>query len=202
MKASFLYILTFIVAFLAVTGVLIIANEKFQNIFKFDFSPAHSVATIDSTSRINSTADKTVKDTAAVRKDSVDIAAKDTANISNPKIETPPVKQNNIQVKQEPKEVKKVNQQVQNNVNKAEEDKLKISDVIEASKIPDSTYNKWKKATIKIYEAMDARKVSQIIKNMPDNEARELIYSMKKKKAAEILSNLNAETVKKITRLQ
>lgn len=52
MKATLVYITTFVLAFIGVTVALIFANDKFENIFVFDFSPKGTgteVALSDST---------------------------------------------------------------------------------------------------------------------------------------------------------
>lgn len=198
MKVSFLYILTFIVAFLAVTGLLIIANERFQNIFKFDFSPVKAVASADTSAQIKFTENKVLPDTINRGRDTLSIIPKDTSNIQKPKVESPAIIAENKQISVNSNNTNQAVQTVQN----MPEEKIKPLETDVTPKTPDSTYNKWKKATVRIYEAMDARKVAQVLTSLSDSEARELIYSMKKKKAAEILSNLNAESVKRLTRLQ
>jgi flagellar motility protein MotE (MotC chaperone) len=198
LKVSFLYTLTFIVAFLAVTGLLIIANERFQNIFKFDFSPVKVVASADTSAQIKFTENTVVPDTIKSVKDTLAKPPEDTSNIQKPKVESPAITAKNKQVSDISNNTNQAVQTVQN----LPEEKIKPLETDVMPKTPDSTYNKWKKATVRIYEAMDARKVAQVLTSLSDSEARELIYSMKKKKAAEILSNLNAESVKRLTRLQ
>jgi flagellar motility protein MotE (MotC chaperone) len=198
LKVSFLYTLTFIVAFLAVTGLLIIANERFQNIFKFDFSSVKVVASADTSAQIKFTENTSVPDTIKRVRDTLAIAPVDTSNIHKLKVESPEIAAKNKQVSDISNNANQAVQTVQN----IPEEKIKPLENDAMPKTPDSTYNKWKKATVRIYEAMDARKVAQVLTSLSDSEARELIYSMKKKKAAEILSNLNAESVKKLTRLQ
>lgn len=199
MKVSFLYILTFIVAFLAVTGFLIIANERFQNIFKFDFNPVQTskVVQADSSAQIKFTENTVPPNTATRAEDTLLIAAKDSSNIQKSTTDSLVITAEKKQVKQD----NNTNLPV-NNIQNTPEENTKVVETDVTPKTPDSTYNKWKKATVRIYEAMDSRKVAQVLTSLSDNEARELIYSMKKKKAAEILSNLSADAVKRLTRLQ
>jgi flagellar motility protein MotE (MotC chaperone) len=199
LKASFLYILTFIVAFLAVTGLLIIANERFQNIFKFDFSPVETTKAVqpDTSNQINFTESKVLQDSVPRPVESQLTVSKDTLNVQR-------FKTDSLATRDEKKQVNQpsvTNQPVQT-AQAISEEKTKTLETNLTSKTPDSTYNKWKKATVRIYEAMDSRKVAQVLTGLSDSEARELIYSMKKKKAAEILSNLSADAVKRLTRVQ
>jgi flagellar motility protein MotE (MotC chaperone) len=199
LKASFLYILTFIVAFLAVTGLLIIANERFQNIFKFDFSPIQTTKAVQpyTSNQINFTESKVLQDSVPRPVESQLTVSKDTLNVQR-------FKTDSLATRDEKKQVNQpsvTNQPVQT-AQAISEEKTKTLETNLTSKTPDSTYNKWKKATVRIYEAMDSRKVAQVLTGLSDSEARELIYSMKKKKAAEILSNLSADAVKRLTRVQ
>lgn len=188
-----LYILTFLIAFFAVTGILIVLNDQYNNIFKFDFTPRSAVDTSMVKQKIP---EKTKVDSLVNKEDSLNIVSKDSL-VTGIDSSANSIKTNNLTAKPEinnkppvlNKEASAIsNTQLTQNVNK--------------SKQGDSTYAKWKKATIKIYESMDSKKIAKIILSLTDNEARELIYSMKKKKAAEILSYLNPDEVKRLTRLQ
>jgi len=205
-----LYILTFLVVFIAVTGLLIVANDQYNNIFKFDFSPR---TYIDSTTtkQKNLAKDAAKEDTLKNVVDSLNVAVADSVitNADSTKKINEKSKELTARVSNKPSKIGKIEKKatIQSNVNQAAVNKLNTQQVqnqqnILTSKMPDSTYNKWKKATVKIYESMDPKKIAKIITSLSDNEAREIIYSMKKKKAAEILSYLNPDEVKRLTRLQ
>jgi len=49
MKFEVLYILIFVLLFIGVTALILTANDKYENIFKFDFSPKKIVAVQDTT---------------------------------------------------------------------------------------------------------------------------------------------------------
>jgi flagellar motility protein MotE (MotC chaperone) len=186
-----LYALTFLIAFIAVTGIIMEMNNQYNNIFSFDFSPRKE---IDSTAIKQNKLNKAKADSLANKGDSLIVASSDSIGVKVDSV----------------KNVAKIN----NPVKKNEAVKPAVSGTVQGltstpltqntSKLKqgDSTYTKWKKATIKIYESMDSKKIAKIILGLTDNEARELIYSMKKKKAAEILSYLTPDDVKRLTRLQ
>lgn len=186
MKNRLLYGLIFLIAFFVVTGLLIIANENFENIFTFDFSEKkrflenfaeteNQEELIEAALSENIEIEEVVKDTTQA-KDSlltVEISA-DTAKLSEELIKIPQLS-----------ELKN-------------EQKVKSTKQEEAKK--DSSYLKWKRETVKLYEAMDSKKVAKLISNLSDDTARDLIYSMKKRKAAEVLSNLSPEIAIRLTR--
>lgn len=180
-----------------------IVNEKVQNVFWLDFSPAQKITAVsDSSKKYNSADVNKAQDSLIAKKDTLQVLQKDSIKIPTKNITALPEKQLDKTEIKKPEVNKVVDQKDKPPVINIPKEKIKEPEIVLTAKIPDSTFNKWKKATVKIYESMDAKKVAKIIKNLSDNEARELIYSMKKKKAAEILSNLDADTVKRITRLQ
>ncbi len=186
-----LYALTFIIAFIAVTGIIIEMNNQYNNIFKFDFTPRSAV---DSSAIKQNKLNKAKADSLANKGDSLKIASSDSLGIKVDSVGKADNK--NIPVKKTEVTKPVVLSAGANLAN------TQVTPFINKSKQSDSTYTKWKKATIKLYESMDSKKIAKIILSLTDNEARELIYSMKKKKAAEILSFLNPDDVKRLTRLQ
>jgi len=186
-----LYALTFVIAFIAVTGILMEMNNQYNNIFKFDFSPTVEV---DSTALKQDKLNKAKADSLANKQDSLSVASSDSLG----------VKMDSTGNTENTKNVVNKNETVKPAVNRTEQGLTykQLTQNINKLKQGDSTYTKWKKATIKIYESMDSKKIAKIILSLTDNEARELIYSMKKKKAAEILSYLTPDDVKRLTRLQ
>jgi len=187
-----LYILTFLIAFFAVTGILIVSNDQYNNIFKFDFTPRSAVDTSTVKQKIP---EKTKVDSLVNKEDSLNIVSKDSLATGIDSSANSD-KTNNLTAKPEINNKPVINKEALAISN------TQLTQNVNKSKQVDSTYAKWKKATIKIYESMDSKKIAKIILSLTDNEARELIYSMKKKKAAEILSYLNPDEVKRLTRLQ
>lgn len=183
-----LYALTFVIAFIAVTGILIVSNDHYNNIFKFDFRPR---AVVDSAMAKEKKLAKAKADSLAHKGDSLHVAQSDSlskADSSTASGYTAPVPDIDLRANTATTTSGTTNSQMSQNIKK----------LVKA----DSSYFKWKKATIKLYESMDSKKLAKIILSLTDNEARELIYSMKKKKAAEILSYLNPDDIKRLTRLQ
>ena len=186
MKNRLLYGLIYIIAFFVVTGMLIIANENFENIFAFDFSEKkHYSAEMEELEEDEELQDTFNSDKNEVKrgvedsiivKDSlltIEISA-DTSQASTALIKIPQLSELKKEQEEKPGRPKETKQ--------------------------DSSYLKWKRETVKLYEAMDSKKVAKLISNLSDDIARDLIYSMKKRKAAEVLSNLSPEIAVRLTR--
>jgi len=231
LKTKLIYGATFLLAFVAVSGLLIVLNQKYENIFQFNFNEKKSVSSLalksDTTStnelvnNQNNISDQTNE------LDSIDIQNADSVNIDTSQSSI--VQIDSIQLKNE-KDISKlqteipkmvINSKDNSNVNRKSEDKQKVQNQIVSDKQQnqfaqvqennnikskstekDSAYIKWKKSTVKLYELMDPKKAAKIISSQSDNIARDLIYSMNKKKAAKILQYLNTETVIKLTRVE
>ncbi|MCB9248062.1 MAG: hypothetical protein H6613_05720 [Ignavibacteriales bacterium] len=181
MKNVIVYAVIFIVAFLATTFGVYTFNNKYANMFEFDFRDAAKVE--------------------AALVDSLAIAHGDSLTVADSLVsDHEPVVEKGHKIATDLKVTKgKLNEVEEALLKKEEEIKLLESKVKEKE---DEKYAEWLKNTIKLYEAMESTKAAQFIKAMPENEARDLIYSMKKKKAAEVLSYLSAETVNRLTRAQ
>lgn len=212
MKDKLIYIVSFLFAFVLVSGALIYFNSIYNNIFKFDFSPIKAPVLTQAKNgdqAQNPAADSLKKDSTKTKIDSLvvktdstksgAIAKQDSTkkdgkkeNLAKGKKEEPKnaVAQNkNEKNSQQP--ASNVVQNVQSTVPPSINDKLS-----KAKK--DSIYNSWVKATVKLYESMDSRKAAKVIKGYSDNIARDILLKMKKKKAAEILAELKPEDVTRI----
>lgn len=176
MKSTILYTVIFLLAFVLTSYFIYSYNEKYVNIFEFDFRDAAQVAIADSIAAI--TEEETVKvDSVAVDSSLVKWNKELTENYADAKKRLDKTEKELIARENEIKELK---------------NKLQVTKT--------SKHEEWLNSTVKLYEAMETRKAGELLRTMPEVEARELIYSMKKKKAAEILSNLDTETVKRLTR--
>ncbi|MFH1194284.1 MAG: hypothetical protein V1720_01150 [bacterium] len=198
MKTVLVYLLVFLLAFIATTGLVIILNSQYANVFNFDFSSPTKEQTIEKEivlteedyqklqqyieqnfkEGIIDSLDRKYFTTKADTiyqvyvKDSSLIQSLDQANQAN----------------------KNLTMSLQTKSQETDSMKSKLG------KKQKEEYLDWLKSTVSLYEAMDVRKAAKLISNYSDNEARDIIYSMKKKKAAEILAQLSAETVQRITR--
>ena len=175
MKNVILYALIFIVVFAATTAGIYTYNNKYVNMFEFDFRDASKVALADSLALKEENADLT---------DSLLVE-----NIHVEKVED---------FKDEYKETKVELNKTSNELSKKEKELETLKKQLEVKKSEE--HDEWLKSTIKLYEEMETSRAGQLLKTIPENDAREIVYSMKKKKAAEILSNLDTETVKRLTR--
>lgn len=180
MKNVIVYAVIFISAFIATTYIIYSYNQKYVNLFEFDFRDAASVAMTDSLASVS-------QDTLVVNDSlKVDIEEKEKEKVK--------------EVEKNLSEAKVKLDKTSNMLSKKEKEIELLKEQLEVKKV--EKHEEWLKSTIKLYEAMDANKAAQLLKALPENEARELIYSMKNKKAAEILSSLDTETIKRLTRAQ
>jgi flagellar motility protein MotE (MotC chaperone) len=191
-------------AFLLTTAGIIFLNNKYNNVFKMDFTPlavadslrartADSLRIVDSLKLADSlhiadslkkahTPDSLLKQEtiAPETKPETKPEAKNTAH--NEKAAQPPKK---AEVKSKPEK-----QIAKEETKTAPPSKAKSG----------TDYNEWVKNTAELYELMDAKKAAKIIQKYSDNEARDILYAMKKKKAAEIISELSPEVVTRYMR--
>lgn len=172
----------FLVTFIGISFGVYTLNNKFANIFKFDFQDANVAAQMVA--------------------DSLVVAHADSLNIASDSLNTT----NELVVKDDLKKHK--NSKITKNKLEEVEQKLALKESeiqLLKNKIEEkdnAKYQDWLKNTIKLYEAMESNIAAESIKKMPEEEARDIIYTMKKKKAAEVLSYLSIETVNRLTRAQ
>ncbi|MBK8945016.1 MAG: hypothetical protein IPM32_07040 [Ignavibacteriae bacterium] len=182
MKNIIIYSVLFISAFIGTTIGIYTFNNKYVDLFKFDFrdKAAFEKALQDSLATLHA-------DSLAVS-DSVHLSNSDSLkHLSNSNNNSDSeIDSTKILYEQKLAEKDKEIENLKNKMNEKSGGK----------------YQDWLKKTIKLYEAMEANKAAEYIKSMPEDEARDIIYSMKQKKAAEILSNLENETVQRLTRAQ
>ncbi len=197
MKNLIAYILVFIVAFFAVTGVLYYANTKYKNIFKFDFTP--TVKPEEAVKKITLQIEDYQKVRNFIREkfyaEVIDSVKRMYWSSKTDTVFQVIVKDENL--KSEIKETQKKNEELMKQLAAKEEELNKIK-ALQVSAKKDSTYNLWIKSTVKLYEAMDSKKAAQAMLGLQENVARDLIYALKKKKAAEILSFMPVDKVTKL----
>ena len=187
MKNIIIYAVIFVAAFAVTTLGIYMLNNKYADIFRFNFGDratfekkmADSMAKLSeeniTLTQNDSLAFDSLKSNNKLSKPKMLIAFKDS--ITNVEAEL-----NNAQQKLSLKdqEIEELKSQLEEKEN--------------------AKYQDWLKNTIKLYEEMESNKAAQLLQGMPDKQARDLIYSMKKKKAAEILSYLEVGTVQRLTK--
>ncbi|MCF8240189.1 MAG: hypothetical protein K9J16_02305 [Melioribacteraceae bacterium] len=199
MKNLITYILVFFMAFMFVTSGIVYLNQKYVNIFKFDFREAEA-------KRVSELRKLSANDFMKIReavytqiKSELDESKKDDTKVSIDSTYLTTMNENVSKIDKLSEEFNKIAQLRKDN---SQKDK-KIKELESQSKIrQDSIYNEWVKATVKLYESMDSKDAAKFIQKYSDNVARDLIYTMKKKKAAAILSNLNPDMVINLTKAQ
>ena len=189
-----IYIISFLLAFVLITGLLIFLNSSYKNIFAFDFTPVSQSVAVAEVKKQEPQSQPAIqpKDTAAL---------KDTAmqKIDSSKVEP------NVAAIKDSSAVKKVAQEKAKKIEPLPVNttvvKTELTKAVEIDKNiakRDSVYKLWVKNTVKLYETMDTRKAAKIIQGYSDNIARDLLLTMKKKKAAEILAEFKPETATRI----
>lgn len=177
------YLFMFMMTFIAISSVIFILDNRYNNIFALDFTPAPDWSKVNI--RLQEQVDSLKKhftytkiDTYFVYMDESLIKKIDTTTQQLNKLEGL-LKEQTILL--------------------AEKEQIIKNQNLKTVAVRDSARAIWLQSTVKLYETMDARNAANIIKSFPDDLAKEIIYSMKKKKAGEILSLLSPEFVSKIT---
>lgn len=196
MKEKIIYIASFLLAFVLVTGLLIFLNSTYTNIFVFDFTPS---------------AQKTAEIKKPGQNDSTKIQPKDSTMVNAAPQDTVEQKIDSAQIKLAAVSLKdsiaakivstNIAEVIKLPLKKPPPEQTKPIKVEQADKSlakRDSLHKAWVKNTAKLYESMDTRKAAKIILGYSDNIARDLLLTMKKKKAAEILAEFRPETATRI----
>jgi len=202
-KEKIIYIVSFLLAFVLVTGLLIFLNSSFKNIFAFDFTPISQSTPVAEAKKQEPQNPPAVQPQEAAQ---LNAAPKDT---TSQKIDSTKINKNVAAVKDSSAAKKAVSEKTSNEKNKKietpaintatakiEPPKQIAIDKTAAKK--DSIYQAWVKNTVKLYETMDSKKAAKIIQGYSDNIARDLLMTMKKKKAAEILAEFKPGTASRI----
>ncbi len=176
MKSIIIYAVIFIIAFIGTTVGVYILNNKYMNMFEFDF-------------REKAVVEAAIADSIAIA-DS--LALLDSLHV-------------HASVEEKAKELEANLNSTKGELNKIESELDKKDSEInhlkeQLNKKQKADHKAWLESTIKLYEAMDVKKAGELLSTLPENEAREILYSMKNKKAAKILSSLDVSTVKRLTR--
>ncbi len=199
MKNIILAAIVYAVAFIAVTGILILLNYQYKNIFAFDFSPREVKKVVTNkvtfASKDYSKIEKFVRD--EFKKELLDtlkklyfekktdtvqqIVVKDPALLASLDKAIDSIQKKDIEIAK----VKKQNEELKKQINQKQESK--------------EDYQTWLKKNSKLLDSMTPQEAAKIISNYSDNVAKDLIFGMKSKRAAEILRYMKPEAVQKIT---
>ena len=179
MKSTITYVLVFALAFAGTSSAIYVLNQKYVNIFGFDFRDESLVEDVMAYQAL-------INGDELITVDSLFVEQSNTLGDE--------VYENEKKVDDEPTIEEKQQQ------TKRDEELDRLGKEVLAKK--EASRKSWLKSTIKMYEAMQADKAAKLLSSIPDQDARDILYSMKKKKAAEILSSLNTETVIRLTRAE
>jgi len=190
MKDKMIVIMIYTLTFVAVTAGIIYLNQKYENIFKFDFSPAKTHLSIDLKKPEYKTAlAKYEKD---FRKKLIDsLLSAHSLNQSDEKfVDQSPILRDSLQ---------RVKAKLKTVLNAQKQDSMQAAQMRLATNKKD--YDDWLKKTAALYNSMESAQAAKIIKKYSDNVARDIIYKLKKQKAAEILAMLNPDEATRITKV-
>ena len=179
-----------IIAFIMVTVAIAYLNLKYNNVFAFDFTPAHQAVELRTEKQISELKESLRPEIEKSVFDSLKVIGFDSTAIMNAN--------NRLVLLEDSIEV------LQDWIAKLSNEKLALEAIKadnERKSESNEEYKKWIAETSKFYESMESAKAAKIILKYSDNIAKDILYSMKKKKAAEILAEINPEIAKRITRV-
>jgi len=179
-----------IIAFIMVTVAIAYINLKYNNVFAFDFTPAHQAVELRTEKQISELKESLRPEIEKSVFDSLKVIGFDSTAIMNAN--------NRLVLLEDSIEV------LQDWIAKLSNEKLALEAIKadnERKSESNEEYKKWIAETSKFYESMESAKAAKIILKYSDNIAKDILYSMKKKKAAEILAEINPEIAKRITRV-
>jgi len=189
-KGKLILTAAFLAAFVITTIAIMCLNNTCNNIFAFDFTPAHEAIQLKTGQQISEIKESLRPEIEKSVFDSLKVIGFDSTAIMNTNARLT-LLEDSISV-------------LQNTIAKLSREKslLQATNVeIEKKSESNEEYKKWIIETSKFYESMESAKAAKIILKYSDNIAKDILYSMKKKKAAEILSEINPEIAKRITRV-
>ncbi|MBL1212528.1 MAG: hypothetical protein HND52_04105 [Ignavibacteriae bacterium] len=200
MKNTLIYTAAFLLVFVLTTGAIIIMNENFNNIFRFDFReiqpPEDDLSFVLSDRNIADLRDAPDSVKYGVysqlfSSDTTVFLVQDKAlldSLSN-------IREIIAELQSSQKGLEKLK------TKNREENKLK-TEIKNETVNQDSLYQVWLKKTVKFYEKMKPAEAAKIIVGYSDDIAKDIVYKMKPKQAAKILASLSPQKVQKITRVE
>lgn len=189
MKDKLIVAMVYTLTFAAVTAGIIFLNQKYENIFKFDFSPAKSGKKIDLTKpEYKSAVSELQKELRKKILDSLKNSNSLKEFTQNIVDETPSLRDS----------IKSLKKKLKQLADARKQDSIFAANSLDAKGKKD--YEEWLKKTAALYNSMESSQAAKIIKKYSDNVARDIIYKLKKQKAAEILAMLGPDVATKITK--
>lgn len=196
MKEKIIYVVSFLLAFIMVTGLLIYLNSSYKNIFTFDFTPASQINIAENKTDQQIQASTEQRDTTALPETPPDSMNHDlhTSNIDSASMKV----KNSIAVNNSGKKIVEGKKEEPLNTPVVQNVPIKPEPFEKNAAKRDSVYKLWVKSTVKLYESMDAKKAAKIILGYSDNIARDILLTMKKKRAADILAEFKPDVATRI----
>jgi flagellar motility protein MotE (MotC chaperone) len=192
------YFVIFLTAFILTTGGVVLLNQRYENIFKLDFSPRKIKQAGSKTDSLKTGIDTTkLKEQWAnkVNQGSADSMSAQKGFGSTEAI----IAERNRQLDS----LNKIKNTLALYEAKLKSKETELQSTTAVAKVKqDSAYVKWKKEMVKTYELMDSKMAAKIIQKLNDNLAKDILFSIKQKKRVQIISEFNPETAIRLTRMQ
>ena len=188
MKGMIVYAVLFLFTFIIVSLGMYQANDKYENLFHFDFRDRFALAQ-----------EKKSQDSVKAFQDSVKHKMEQDSITKSKNHDTTST------AEAASSDVAKTEGVEKTAVKNEEQGKSSAGAIADPAKKKlqaekDSARVIWKRKTIKVYESMDSKQLAKIIPDLENDLARDLIYSMKDKKRGEVLGLLSKEVVLRLTR--
>ncbi|PJA95547.1 MAG: hypothetical protein CO129_11185 [Ignavibacteriales bacterium CG_4_9_14_3_um_filter_34_10] len=189
MKDKLIVAMVYTLTFAAVTAGIIFLNQKYENIFKFDFRPTIKMVRIDLKKPEYKTAVADLQKD--IREKLIDSLKSVNAlnEFASQFVDKTPILKDSISL---------LKKKLLRIVETQRKDSILAANM--KSESGKKEYEEWLKKTASLYNTLESNQVAKIIKKYSDNVARDIIYKLKKQKAAEILSMMNPDEVTKITK--
>ncbi|MGE5352067.1 MAG: MotE family protein [Acidobacteriota bacterium] len=198
MQTKITYLVIFLTAFIMTTGGIVFLNQKYENIFKLDFSPRKVTAAQTKADSLKAKIDTTkLKEEwiNKVKKEVIDSMSTAKGHENTEAI----IAERNRQLDS----LNKIKSQIAQYEAKLKSKASELQSTSAFVKVKqDSAYVKWKKEMVKTYEVMDPKMAAKIIAKLNDNLAKDILFSIKNKKRAQIISEFSPETAVRLTRIQ
>ncbi|MGE5431788.1 MAG: MotE family protein [Syntrophomonadaceae bacterium] len=198
MQTKITYFVIFLTVFILTTGGIVFLNQKYENIFKLDFSPRKVTAAVSSPDSLKADIDTTKLQKQWVNK--VNQQAGDSLSAVKGSGDTQAIIAERNRQLDSLNKIKNAIAQYDVKLKSKETELQSTSAILKVNQ--DSAYVKWKKEMVKTYELMDSKMVAKIIQKLNDNLAKDILFSIKKKKRAQIIAEFSPETAVRLTRMQ
>jgi flagellar motility protein MotE (MotC chaperone) len=196
-KEKIIYIVSFLLAFVMVSGMIIYLNSVYSNIFAFEFTPINLQSNI--TEEKSTNPDQKTSSNEQSQPNLTTLQDTSKKNIDSSKVKSVSITPSDSEALAKSQHlIDEQKRQANERTIQLRADSVKLIAENKLNAKKDSVYQIWVRKTVKLYESMDSRKAAKIILGYSDNIARDLLLTMKKKKAADIIAEFKPEVATRI----